>query len=350
MLLRAKPVVNYLDLRNKFGVSQINLTELTCTDSRGKKSSCFSYKFTINRDVKGQGLKFVGKNTINFSRMIITISIDPNYPSMIDARAYFDESRTSVLKKVIEPSTNQVETIEGKIFMNQDINDKLSPLTIKFSYDSNITDNISGHTFCPYCAVYSKLTDYKLYDVPFATGCGGKTCESILRHDIVVSRTLPRSINNGQSHVSLEDIEPVNELSSGNETMLIFTSLITNNGESSYNTRMTVSISPMSRSNIFLTDKNCSNDKVQEYKLNHTLVFECDIGNPLDTSSFLSIQFKVEKLDPKFKQIIFNVSLSSSSDLSPESELSSRTVLNIRKFASINVDGQVHYSSHTFHN
>ena len=224
-----------------------------------------------------------------------------------------------VLRKIIEPSSNQdpKPTIEGTIIVKNDLSDKLSPLILKFSYNSTLPNNVKERAFCSYCAVYADTFNSWENEIPFATGCNGKTCQATLSHKTVLLRPSIPSTLTGSTDTSTDSVL---ELSSGNETRLLFHSVVTNTGESSYNTRMTISISTISKANIVLLDRNCSESRIQESISN--LVIECDIGNPIqsDSTSIVSLLFNVEKLDVESKNMVFNVSISSSSELTPDSD------------------------------
>ena len=335
VLLRTKPIVRSLKLAHKFGVEKIDLALKQCNDLRGNKATCFSFRYTINRETR---TSFRGRK-IEYGRLLVTLTADSRYPSPIDARAYFNESKEPVLRKIIEPGSNQdpKPTIEGTIIVKNDLSDKLSPLILKFSYNSTLSNNVKERAFCNYCAVYADTFNSWENEIPFATGCNGKTCQATLSHKTLLLRpsSIPSTVN-GSTDIS---IDSVLELSSGNETRLLFHSVVTNTGESSYNTRMTISISTISKANIVLLDRNCSESKIQESISN--LVIECDIGNPIqsDSTSMVSLLFNVEKLDVESKNMVFNVSISSSSELTADSDTLSSIQLRIKRFASINVDG-----------
>lgn len=340
VLLRTKPIVRSLKLTHKFGVEKIDLASKQCNDLRGKKATCFSFRYTINRETR---IPFRGQR-IEYGRLLVTLTADSRYPSPIDARAYFNESNEPVLRKIVEPSSNQdpKPTIEGTIIVKNDLNDKLSPLILKFSYNSTLPNNVKERAFCNYCAVYADTFNSWENEIPFATGCNGKTCQATLSHKTLLLR--PSSISSTFSGSSVSgpmdtSVDSVLELSSGNETRLLFHSVVKNTGESSYNTRMIISISTISKANIVLLDRNCSENKIQESISN--LVIECDIGNPIqsDSTSTVSLLFNVEKLDIESKNMVFNVSISSSSELTANSDTFSSIQLRIKRFASINVDG-----------
>ena len=103
VLLRTKPIVRSVKLAHKFGVEKIDLAFKQCNDLRGNKATCFSFRYTINRETR---IPLRGRR-IEYGRLLVTLTADSRYPSPIDARAYFNESKEPVLRKIIEPSSNQ---------------------------------------------------------------------------------------------------------------------------------------------------------------------------------------------------------------------------------------------------
>ena len=89
VLLRTKPIVRSLKLAHKFGVEKIDLAFKQCSDLRGNKATCFSFRYTINRETR---TPFRGRK-IEYGRLLVTLTADSRYPSPIDARAYFNESK-----------------------------------------------------------------------------------------------------------------------------------------------------------------------------------------------------------------------------------------------------------------
>ena len=293
-----------------FSVNAVSTRDKDCV-FEGESRACFEAQlcalFTSHRSKDSDSVTFlISSDTIATRR------------GSAFGRVFFDEVNDALIERRFTIFRDK-ETcfLLPKILVKDEDVDKLTPLEFSVALLKKEEERTS---FCPDCPVTRGRTNWTS-TVYFENGCGSDSkCVSILQVGAIPS---------------IKSVQ-VDSIVSGEYDTLDIEVKVTNTGERSYGTRATLEITPAL--NVYRTDQGCTFKK--DLDINKTTI-DCDAGNPLETAADIMISLDTTDLDPRVKAIIVQTSLSSASEVDPQSETRSEISVPVLRQASVAIEACV---------